>query len=917
MSRAVDVNAPGRLQSVESIEEGFQQRPAGGGGYKGDVRGPIAAESGDGDKRQLLEKLCLRAERQGGPEAWQKVLPLIHDRLREAPSDVQAWVHLGRAHMAKGKVGHDEALRAADEALRLDPKMPLGYALDAVIARRCIKAREWPTAVRHAEAALASQPGDPECLEFLARALAAQDKSERAESALSALASTAPDRSAKLAYSFASEKGSSSQQRHFWLTRAVTWARGPEKPLRELGEVCLVLHRDEEASQCFQKAFAQSPNDIEVVNALAQMHVRAGHVDEAIEVYRIASRQLPDSYPVHRKLGQLLLQERQASEAVEVIRRAARLAPAAESSSLYVALADLQQSMGLHSEALRAWEAAVALDENSAVAWRGLASASAAIKNERAQLRALTQLCRLEPNNSDWPVRLQQLNDASGTDAAKASEATPVPSVPASTAVAAAPPKASPDSAPSEDWREKLIEAQELEVYSKSASKWIPSRVVQLSADMVKLKYLIDGHWCEKVLLRNSDMLRPRQQEKESEVRKAPKSPRETPPSSSSPQKSEATPAQRPSKGVTSIPSPRSTTPPKVVSSSKVVSADPAQVPQSRSPRSWTAPTAGGTEEGGRRGWSAPSATPASAQPKAEDPPRRQWTQPVAEPVAPKPAPRPAAHPELLEPSELQFGQVLGSGGFGAVYKGMYRGEEVAIKKLHPMDGQITQLQMEEFKKEVANLQALRHERLVRFIGAAFVKPSLCLVLEFMANGSLYDLLHQRRQQLTNVQRLNMALQIAEGVGFLHGRTPPFVHRDLKSLNVVLDMALNVKLCDFGLTQSMEKTHISRKDNEGGSPRYMAPELFDSKGRITEKVDVWALGCLAVEVFTGRVPHEECNTIQQVMIKTLVNKQLPFLDWTGVHPEIRNLAELCFVFDPRARIDAARFMEGLRGLHGL
>ena len=53
----MDVNAPGRLQSVESIEEGFQQRPAGGGGYKGDVRGPIAAESGDGDKRQLLEKL--------------------------------------------------------------------------------------------------------------------------------------------------------------------------------------------------------------------------------------------------------------------------------------------------------------------------------------------------------------------------------------------------------------------------------------------------------------------------------------------------------------------------------------------------------------------------------------------------------------------------------------------------------------------------------------------------------------------------------------------------------------------------------------------------------------------------------------------------------------------------------------------
>merc|ERR1719326_2068787 len=118
-----------------------------------------------------------------------------------------------------------------------------------------------------------------------------------------------------------------------------------------------------------------------------------------------------------------------------------------------------------------------------------------------------------------------------------------------------------------------------------------------------------------------------------------------------------------------------------------------------------------------------------------------------------------------------------------------------------------------------------------------------------MANGSLYDLLHQRRQPLTLVQRLSMAVQIAEGVDFLHGRSPPFVHRDLKSMNVVMDFEFNTKLCDFGLTQSMEKTHITRRENEGGSPRYMAPELFDSGGKITEKLDIWALGCLTLEIF--------------------------------------------------------------------
>ncbi|CAJ1442689.1 unnamed protein product [Effrenium voratum] len=147
-------------------------------------------------------------------------------------------------------------------------------------------------------------------------------------------------------------------------------------------------------------------------------------------------------------------------------------------------------------------------------------------------------------------------------------------------------------------------------------------------------------------------------------------------------------------------------------------------------------------------------------------------------------------------------------------------------------------------------------------------------------------------------------------VSFLHSKSPPFVHRDLKSMNVIMDDDLNAKLCDFGLTQSMEKTHISRRDNEGGSPRYMAPELFDSRGKITEKVDVWALGCLMVEIISSRLPHEECTSIQQVMTKTLVEKQLPFTKWCSL--EVQRLAELCFVFPPEQRTSAKQLLQGLR-----
>jgi len=270
---------------------------------------------------------------------------------------------------------------------------------------------------------------------------------------------------------------------------------------------------------------------------------------------------------------------------------------------------------------------------------------------------------------------------------------------------------------------------------------------------------------------------------------------------------------------------------------------------------------------------------------------------------------------ELLPVEELQIGKKLGTGGFGAVYQGRYRGQEVAIKKLHISDGQVTAAQVDEFKKEVACLQALRHARLVSFIGAALQPPhSLCIVTEFMPNGSLYDLLHQRKQRLERSQRASISVQCVEGVTFLHSRSPPFVHRDLKSLNVVMDFALNAKLCDFGLTQSMEKTHISRRDNEGGSPRYMAPELFDSKGKITEKVDVWATGALVLEVFTGRLPHEECNALQQVMTKTLIERKMPFLDWKDVPQDLKVLAERCFEFQPQRRIDAPSLLEGLRNL---
>jgi len=194
------------------------------------------------------------------------------------------------------------------------------------------------------------------------------------------------------------------------------------------------------------------------------------------------------------------------------------------------------------------------------------------------------------------------------------------------------------------------------------------------------------------------------------------------------------------------------------------------------------------------------------------------------------------------------------------------------------------------------------------------------MVLEFMPNGSLHELLHRKKDEpLAFVRKLAIATQITEGIEFLHGQKPPFVHRDLKSMNVILDFALNIKLCDFGLTQSMEKTHISRRlGNEIGSPRYMAPELFDQRAKITEKVDIWALGCLVLEIFTRSLPHADCFSFPQVITKVHTNQEKPFDSQAKemVSDELWTMSELCLEFNPKRRVDAARFLEGLRGILG-
>merc|ERR1719502_89195 len=146
--------------------------------------------------------------------------------------------------------------------------------------------------------------------------------------------------------------------------------------------------------------------------------------------------------------------------------------------------------------------------------------------------------------------------------------------------------------------------------------------------------------------------------------------------------------------------------------------------------------------------------------------------------------------------------------------------------------------------------------------------------MEYMSGGSLHSALFGKRPRtdLRFADKARMALQVAEGLTYLHEQH--VVHRDLKTMNIVLDHELNCKICDFGLTITLERTHLTVKSLQG-SPRYMAPEQFESNAKITEKVDIWQLGCTMLELFCLTIPFHNATGVQQIATELLVKRRPP------------------------------------------
>ncbi|KAG8376815.1 hypothetical protein BUALT_Bualt09G0103100 [Buddleja alternifolia] len=202
----------------------------------------------------------------------------------------------------------------------------------------------------------------------------------------------------------------------------------------------------------------------------------------------------------------------------------------------------------------------------------------------------------------------------------------------------------------------------------------------------------------------------------------------------------------------------------------------------------------------------------------------------------------------------------LGRGGFGVVYKGeLDDGTKIAVKRME--SGVISNKALDEFQSEIAVLSKVRHRHLVSLLGYSTEGNERILVYEYLPQGALSKhLFHWKKLQIEPLswkRRLNIALDVARGMEYLHVLAhQSFIHRDLKSSNILLGDDFRAKVSDFGLVKLAPDGEKSVVTRLAGTFGYLAPE-YAVMGKITTKSDVFSFGVVLMELLTGMMALDE------------------------------------------------------------
>ncbi|XP_077252657.1 RAF-like serine/threonine-protein kinase 20 [Tasmannia lanceolata] len=272
---------------------------------------------------------------------------------------------------------------------------------------------------------------------------------------------------------------------------------------------------------------------------------------------------------------------------------------------------------------------------------------------------------------------------------------------------------------------------------------------------------------------------------------------------------------------------------------------------------------------------------------------------------------------QIIKNADLEELRELGSGTFGTVYHGKWRGTDVAIKRIKKscFAGRSSEQERltKDFWREAQILSKLHHPNVLAFYGVVpdGAGGTLATVTEFMVNGSLRNVLLRKDRALDRRKRLIIAMDAAFGMEYLHSKN--IVHFDLKCDNLLVNMRDShrpiCKVGDFGLSRIKRNTLVS--GGVRGTLPWMAPELLNgSSSRVSEKVDVFSFGIAMWEILTGEEPYANmhCGAIIGGIVNNTLRPPIP----DRCDPEWRKLMEQCWSPDPGARPSFTEITSKLR-----
>mmetsp|Transcript_18613 Transcript_18613/g.56177 ORF Transcript_18613/g.56177 Transcript_18613/m.56177 type:complete len:1043 (+) Transcript_18613:379-3507(+) len=216
------------------------------------------------------------------------------------------------------------------------------------------------------------------------------------------------------------------------------------------------------------------------------------------------------------------------------------------------------------------------------------------------------------------------------------------------------------------------------------------------------------------------------------------------------------------------------------------------------------------------------------------------------------------AGPYSTKGADIIRDEVIGKGASAEVYKVVTSsGETLAVKRMTDPHDSESNGAKQLFQDEVQILATLDHPNIVRLLGACETKGDLFIIMEYLEGGTLVDLLSSARE-LSLARRLEIALDVAHGLAYLHSATPAIIHRDVKGNNVLIGLDGSAKLTDFGVSVIMTNAVDTIEPAGPGNShphtvRYAAPEVLEG-AQVNDRSDVYAYGMLLYELFSGNAP---------------------------------------------------------------